>query len=187
MKQDYYYHIQRPAFKRLVKEAYKAINSKLFNNELPSIRLKIARLENSPREIIYGQFAVYETEQGFYVVDYDPISRLAEHPVIKICSEFAYYPADNAHVTTFGLFNTLAHEMTHAYCYLNGINDHIDGTNYHNYNFAEACEQHGLICEYDSDENGFANTHLPWETYLKIMDCVPHEVWDYVKDHTAKK
>ena len=127
VEQKYFCHIRRPEFKRLLKEAYKIINAELFHAELPSIRLNIAKFEKLPMQIVFGRFWVYQTVHGFYVVDDDPIDRLAEHPMIEISSNFAFFDADNPDITTFALFETLAHEMIHAYCYLN----HIDGTNYY--------------------------------------------------------
>ena len=43
---------------------------------------------------------------------------------------------------------TLLHEMVHLYCYVHGIKDTSRGGTYHNKQFKQAAEEHGLIVEH---------------------------------------
>lgn len=60
------------------------------------------------------------------------------------------------------VMNTLLHEMVHLHCLSNNIKDTSRGLTYHNTNFKNMAETHGLVCtgEKPDDKIGWSSTKL---------------------------
>jgi len=61
---------------------------------------------------------------------------------LNVCSDHLNRPFEN-------IYKTLLHEMAHLYNLQNGVKDYSRSGYYHNKNFKEAAEAHGLDCERD--------------------------------------
>lgn len=65
------------------------------------------------------------------------------------------------------LINLLFHELVHAYCYRNGINDCEEG-HYHNLAFKKETETHGGRCGYADDYRGWSNANLSPDALMDV-------------------
>ena len=94
-------------------------------------------------------------------------------------------------VATFG---TLVHELAHAYCDANDIQDTSNRGRYHNANYKRVANEFGLEIE-KVDTIGWSVTHVPDETverYKEHVDAIDAAIRayrkvDYVSKTPAKK
>lgn len=68
------------------------------------------------------------------------------------------------------VINTLHHEMLHAFCDLNNIED-TDGEK-HLEAFADACEEHGGRCTWENSEYGYSNTFLTTKAMKRVKKAL---------------
>ena len=72
---------------------------------------------------------------------------------INICPQYLDLPLEET-------AETMLHEMIHLFCYVNDIRDVSRSGYYHNKNFKNAAEEHGLIVEKPKDYRGWTYTKL---------------------------
>lgn len=68
-----------------------------------------------------------------------------------------------------GTFGTLVHELAHAYCHANGIQDTSNRGRYHNKEFKAVAERFGLHIE-KADVIGFSVTSVPESTQAEYRE-----------------
>lgn len=136
------------AIKNQYQQLFTAINNRLFNGELPPIKITFPEIGN---ENCYACFSFdTETKEKEIILQYQTDSKIG--------------------ISTDDI-EDLFHEMTHYYCHINHINDteKRNGTYYHNLNFKKAIEDHGGTCDYSDDKEGYCIDHLPsdllWELF----------------------
>ena len=91
-------------------------------------------------------------------------------------------------------FGTLVHELAHAYCDANDIQDTSNRGRYHNANFKKVANEFGLDIE-KADTIGWSVTHVPDETVERYRDVIgpidaaikAYRKVDYVSKTPAKK
>lgn len=139
---------------------FTVINRKLFNSELPPIKID------------YAAAAVDEPEEAgclaCFCADTDHITP----PVILL--QFDAPPEWGVSIDDI---NELFHELIHYYCYLHDIEDcnqkEVNGTvnyYYHNSHFKQEAENHGATCSYLDKKNGYSDTNLPDKILWEIFD-----------------
>lgn len=138
--------------RELYQKAFNIINRKLFNSELPYIKIDFIE---KPTESECKALAMFCFD-----------SKREEPP--EIILDIHGTPEIGISTDTIG---DLFHEMAHYYCYLHEIKDiDGDGDNYHNLAFKKVIEEHGGKCSYMDDSNGYSDTELSKMTLSEIFD-----------------
>lgn len=132
-------------------KAFRLINEKVFNNELPTPAIVI---ESKGKRSAYGWFTVDKVWKG-EEVEVHEIGLSSEHinrPFIEVAT-------------------TLWHEMVHFHNSLNGIKDTSRGYTYHNKRFKTQCEAYGMtfLMEQADDKYGWFKPVLTQESVELIQ------------------
>ena len=140
--------------RELYQKAFNIINRKLFNSELPYIKIDFFEDPAEAKEEYPDALALF----GFLKKTGEPI----------IVLDLQGTPEWGVNIDTI---SDLFHEMAHYYCYLHEIKD-TDGDdhNYHNLAFKKVIEEHGGKCSYMDDSTGYSDTELSKKTLLEIFD-----------------
>lgn len=142
-------------YQEFVERMFDALNAAFFEGVLPRPLLFASPIKTTDYTPVAGMF-------------HDPkTSLIYDEPAITI------NPDENkAMQHRFGfssvyvvMAESLIHEMTHYYCYLNGIED-VDETGSHNENFQQAAREHGQECE--AGENGLSTTGITLESWIRL-------------------
>ena len=170
------YRIKKQAYIKAIKAAYDAINQECFGGELPKIPIKIKKLDNGNDYKMSAAFNIRIETRSFFS---NNKRYFYEIEFISIVFDTAMTYFSDTDSLTDNLLDFLFHEMIHEYCYLHEINN-VTCDQYHNYNFAEVAENHGLIClEYD-EKFGFCHTLIPDDLFNRIIRKIPSELWEYL-------
>ena len=173
------YRIKKQAYIKAIKAAYDAINQECFGGELPKIPIKIKKLDNGNDYKMVAAFVtdietrsfVSNNKRHFYGIEF-----------ISIVFNTAMTYFSDTDSLTDDLLDFLFHEMIHEYCYLYGIKN-VTLEQYHNYNFAEVAENHGLICLGWDEKYGFCHTLIPDDLFNRIIKRMPSELWEYLANN----
>lgn len=139
--------------RELYQRAFKIINQKMFNDELPPIPIDF--IEGNKAKTLNNVLASF----GYYS-EGDP------EPIIIL--DLQGTPEMGISTDTI---DDLFHEMTHYYCFLHGIKD-TDGKDckYHNLAFKKAIEDHGGSCKFSDNEIGYSDTKLNKTILFEIFN-----------------
>lgn len=132
-------------------KAFSKLNKSLFDNELPEPAILIQNRGNKKR--VLGWCSVEE----IWINKQEHEKRYEINLVAEAMSRPLYE-----------LMSTLLHEMVHLYNLVNGIKDTSRNCTYHNKQFKESAEMHGLSIEYDK-EIGWSLSSLTDST-KKLVD-----------------
>lgn len=149
-------------------QVYNAINEGLFDGGLDKPLLIPQRIGTSRDGEVLGMYLNPEAEGGFGV------SAIYVNP--NVSEEVGERTGSG---TYYVMVETLVHEMTHYYNYLQGIED-TDGEGRHNERFREAALAHGQECE--EAGNGKSATALTLEGYLAIADHLDEEILELLDE-----
>lgn len=169
------YRIKRDPFLQWMRASYCAINLEVFGGELPRIPIKVANTKKN------GYDAAFAVMEKVYIqfTDNGEIEKTGPlRPSIIIGLHNASFDDYNKSLYPIEL---MAHEMIHLYCFLHGIINN-DKDQYHNYNFIEAAEKHGMYCVQWSQEYGFSDVRMTDEQFERVIDRIPNEIWKTVRD-----
>lgn len=83
--------------------------------------------------------------------------------------------AQHLNRTFYELVGTLLHEMCHQYADELGIKDTSRNGTWHNKNFKEIAERHGLVCT-KAEKIGFSVTTLTEESKIKLREKYPEGI-----------
>ena len=109
-----------------LEKAFDILNQQYFENALSK---SVITIQKSPRA--YGHFTLYKAWEDDKTGYYE----------INIGAETLNRPLPST-------IATLVHEMTHQYCFENGIKDTSRGGTYHNKRFKAEAERRGLMIEH---------------------------------------
>lgn len=173
------YHIKNHAYKKGIQAAYDAINQECFGGELPKIPIRVNKLDSNKDYEMAAAFVIHIEPRSFVSNNKRYFYRI-EFISITFNSTMTYF-SDTDNLTD-DLLDFLFHEMIHEYCYLYGI-ENVTGEQYHNYNFAEVAENHGLICLGWDKRFGFNRTIIPPDLFNRIIARIPSEIWEYMNNN----
>lgn len=156
------YHIKRESFLKWMRACYDAINTEVFNRELPPITIKVENLKGANFD------AFYEKSQR------SPHSPIIVRIVIGLHN--AYFEDIDTMMYSVTL---MAHEMIHFYCYLHNIKD-TDPNGYHNEHFLQAAESHGMYCKGVDPEIGFSDIRLTLNQIDRTLSHIPGETLERI-------
>lgn len=135
-------------------ELFLLLNELFFDGELPpvDIRFQNLKLKEDPDSIyVNGEFRMHETETGNPTLYLDPSSILS-------CLF-----SNNWNRSFHQLCGHMVHEMVHYYCTLNHIPETDNHGVFHNRNFRDAAQAHGLTATYSMSDpmvDGYNSTAL---------------------------
>ena len=136
--------------------AFIVTNQKVFNNELPPIKIDyMGELADDIRTKYFNDILacfLYHPEKK-------------EPPLI-----FLQFETPPEMGISTDEIDDLLHELIHYYCYLHNIKD--CNADYHNLQFKETAEKHGAVCEYLGSDVGYMYTHWP----NKLLDEILKEI-----------
>lgn len=154
--------------------AYSRLNKKFFKGVLPWVTITIMP------DLTKGAYGWMTTKKVWK--NQDGI----ESYELNICAEFMDRPLEE-------LVGTLLHEMVHIYDAERGIKDCSRGGYFHNKNFKETAENHGLVCNETSDKRvgyGYTTLSEPAKKWvlenLKDIYRITREPWKVKKIRTTK-
>ena len=133
------------SMQEVLEYAYDVLNEVYFKGELPNL---VITLQSSPRS--NGHFTVGKVWRA-EETHLNEINISVEHldrPIENICA-------------------TLAHEMVHFYCQINGIQDVSQNGRYHNKYFKQEAEKRGLLISY-AQYIGYSVTE-PSEAFVEVI------------------
>lgn len=112
--------------------AFYKFNHDLYNNELPEPAILIQNKGNKKNVLGWCSTKEIWIDETTKEMKYE----------INIVAEYLNRPVNE-------IMSTLLHEMAHLYDLVNDIKDVTRAGTYHNKNFKETAESHGLIIEHD--------------------------------------
>lgn len=138
----------------ILEGAYRALNERFFNGELPEIMITV---QSSPRA--YGSFTTWDSwhdsENGYKEINIG--AETLNRSMVETCA-------------------TMLHEMTHFYCNINGIKDTSRSGTYHNARFKEVAEKHGIMIGYDP-RIGYS----PTSPTMELFEFVQEQGWQDIE------
>lgn len=132
------------SMQEVLEYGFQVLNERYFDGELPPIVITIMSSKS------LGHFTINKE----WRVDQEHFNE------INIGAEHLSRPIEN-------IMATLAHEMTHYYCQLNGISDTSQNYRYHNKRFKEEAEKRGLIISY-AKYIGYSVTE-PSQQFIEVL------------------
>ena len=127
------------------KSAHELLNREIFEGELSTPFIDFRNI--SKADSLYGAF-VNDTSKNYEtLLVKEPCAILLSHELLNEIDNSKSLEEQNAWIVS-----TLLHEMIHQFCHKNNIVDVEDGL--HNESFANAAEEHGLMCFSRQTENG---------------------------------
>ena len=134
---------------RYARKAYPVINKSFFNGKLPG-----------------AEIGFYSPEDGGYAgMDEDAIATYYDGMI--------GFNSDAIPIDKLETLSTLAHEMVHQYCDLQGITDCVGS--YHTEAYKAEAERINLICSYNNDKTGFSRTELS-DAFLSQLTIPADEI-----------
>lgn len=135
-----------------LQRCYRKLNAKYYGGELEDV---VITIQSDPRKMAYAWITIGKAWNDKTENWYHEINMVAE-----------YLNRDPDQVIA-----SLLHEMAHLYNIMKGVQDCSRGGQYHNSNFKETAENHGLIAEHDK-RYGWVITKATEETKKWVSENV---------------
>ncbi len=178
MEKQTKYCITKKALMTGLRSSYDAINHEAFNGELPNIPIIVERLHTVDGDAPDAAFTVKRRTNAFWT-ESGRHSYGVEYISISVDSSATCF--DDTDTLVVILVDIMFHEMIHEYCYLQGIKDNNYDTQYHNFQFMAAVEEHGGICHKLDVNHGFMLTSVSDDLYSRVIARIPEEVWELMR------
>lgn len=155
-----------------LEDLFQVLNERFYENELPT---PVIVASTTGKKRAYGWCTAYRAWTDKSMDDvHSPSDQLTEDEKKIIAQEDGYYEinicAEYLDRDFTDICNTMLHEMVHLYCAIHGIHDTTQNGVYHNKNYKEAAEKHGL--DVARTKYGYCETSLTYETleFIRTLD-----------------
>ena len=155
-----------------LEDLFRVLNDKFFESELPT---PVIVASTTGKKRAYGWCTSYRAWTDKSMDDVrSPSDQLTDEEKKIIAQEDGYYEinicAEYLSRDFLDICNTMLHEMVHLYCAIHDIHDTTQNGVYHNKNYKDAAEKHGL--EVARSKYGWCETSLSYETieFIRTLD-----------------
>lgn len=151
---------------------FQVLNEQFYENELPT---PVIVASTTGKKRAFGWCTAYRAWTDKTIADvHSPSDQLTDDEIKIINHEDGYFEinicAEYLDRDFLDICETMMHEMVHLYCAIHDIHDTTQNGVYHNKNYKEAAEKHGL--DVKRSKYGYCETSLTYEAieFLKTLD-----------------